>query len=358
MKRILITGGAGFVGSHLAMGLRAACEAVEVLAFDNLKRRGSELNLSRLREAGVGFLHGDVRSLADLEQAGKADLVIECSAEPSVLAGYGESPEYVVHTNLTGAMNCLEFARRHEAGMLFLSTSRVYPIEMLRNLRFEETETRFTLAASQEVPGVSVEGISELAPLDGPRSIYGATKLAAEIMLAEYRDAYGLPIVVNRCGVITGPWQMGKVDQGVVVLWAARHAYGGKLQYIGYGGSGKQVRDLLHVDDLLQLVLHQVAHLDALQGQTFNVGGGTACSASLLEMTQLCQEFTGNSIEIGSVAEDRVADVPLYVTDARKVQECTGWQPKHNARGVFDDVCRWLRDHRAALEPLLRQGSV
>jgi len=350
--RILVTGGAGFVGSHLALGLKAA-GAQRVVAFDNLKRRGAELNLHRLREGGVEFVHGDIRQPADLEAAGPADVILECSAEPSVLAGYGESPAYVVDTNLTGALHCFEYARRHEAAVLFLSTSRVYPMQTLRDLDYEETETRFELTDNQTVPGASPEGIAEDFPLAGVRSLYGATKLAAETMLAEFLDMYGLPGVINRCGIITGPWQMGKVDQGVVVLWAARHVYQRPLSYIGYGGTGKQVRDLLHAEDLFRLVHYQLENMDALSGRTFNVGGGREVSASLLELTALCQEITGAPIEVRREPEDRPADIPLYLSDTARVTEATGWTPQHSVFDTVEDICRWIWDHKEALRPIL-----
>jgi CDP-paratose 2-epimerase len=353
VKTILVTGGAGFVGSHLAIGLRREMGEVRVVALDNLKRRGAELNLPRLRAGGVKFVHGDIRSPEDLDEAGEMDLILECSAEPSVLAGYGGSTRYLVHTNLNGTVNCLEAARKHGAGIIFLSTSRVYPYAMINALSYSEEATRFVLNEPQRVPGASSRGISEDFPMAGTRSLYGATKLCSELILLEYLDMYGLKGIINRCGVITGPWQMGKVDQGVVVLWVARHIYGGALEYIGFGGQGKQVRDMLHVDDLLRLILHQIAHLDALSGQTFNVGGGIEVSASLLELTALCREFTGNTIPIGRSAEDRPADIRLYVTDNTRVTRTTGWRPERNVRSILTDIGAWIRDHCEALRPIL-----
>lgn len=341
------------MGSNLAMGLRGWREGLQVVALDNLKRRGSEFNLPRLRAAGVDFIHGDIRNPEDLEAAGHVDLILECSAEPSVLAGYGGAPGYVVNTNLGGTVNCLELARKHGAGMVFLSTSRVYPMAPLARLQFEERETRFELASDQPAPGVSPEGVREDFPLEGARSLYGATKLASELLLTEYAAMYGLPILVNRCGVLAGPWQMGKVDQGVVVLWAARHFFGGALSYIGYGGTGKQVRDILHIDDLQELVLHQIEHLDVLRGQVFNVGGGRGSSVSLCELTALCRELTGNRIDIAGDPETRPGDIPWYITDNRKVIEATGWRPRQSPRDILEAICRWLAAHRTELAAVL-----
>lgn len=353
MDSILVTGGAGFVGSNLAIGIKRAYPDARVAALDNLKRRGSELAPPRLRDEGVAFIHGDIRAPADLDAAGDVELVVECSAEPSVLAGYGESPRYVLDTNLAGTINCLEYARQRGAGFVFLSTSRVYPMAHLTGLAHTEGETRFELGDKQTVTGASAAGIAEDFPLDGPRTLYGATKLASELILHEYINMYGMAGVINRCGVLTGPWQMGKVDQGVVVLWAAKHVFGKPLSYIGYGGSGKQVRDILHINDLLSLVLHQIAHLKELSGSVFNVGGGRAVSVSLLELTQLCEKITGNRVDIGKVSATREGDVPIYITDTALVRDKCGWEPTRGVESILTDIVDWITANRAMLEPIL-----
>jgi CDP-paratose 2-epimerase len=353
MKRILVTGGAGFVGSWLALGAKAHYPKAAVVALDNLKRRGSELNLARLRDGGVDFVHGDIRNPEDFDACGGFDLLLECSAEPSVMAGYGGSPAYVVNTNLLGTINCLEAARTRGAALIFLSTSRVYPMETINGLHYVEEATRFALAPEQRVPGVSAKGFSEDFPLTGARSLYGATKLASELLITEYRAMYGLKAVVNRCGVIAGPWQMGKVDQGVAVLWAARHVFKQSLSYIGFGGEGKQVRDLLHIEDLSDLVFHEIGHLDACDGATWNVGGGMDVSLSLQEMTALCKEFSGNTIEIAHAPETRAGDIRLYLTDNSRVTAATGWKPTRDARTIMADIVKWVREHREALEKIL-----
>src|SRR5918995_156056 len=255
---ILITGGAGFVGSHIALRLAELRPEDEVVALDSLHRRGSELNLARLEEAGVRFVRGDVRDPDCLAGFDGIAALVECSAEPSVMSGADGDSSFLFGTNVDGAYNCLELARRNGAFMLFLSTSRVYPLASLRGLELVEAETRFELAPEQALPGASESGVSEELPMLGPRTLYGATKLAAELLIEEYREAYGLRAVVDRCGVIAGPWQMGKVDQGVFMHWLLAHRLGRPLSYIGYGGSGKQVRDLLHVGDLAELVAEQL----------------------------------------------------------------------------------------------------
>lgn len=284
-SRILVTGGAGFVGSNLALMFKSDHPEADVVALDNLRRRGSELTLPRLRQGDVRFIHGDIRNPEDLLPIGAFDLLIDCSAEPSVHSGYGESPAYVINTNLTGTINCLESARLHRADVVFLSSSRVYPIAPLRALPLEQRANRLTIAADSSGPGWSKDGITTEFPLAGSRSIYGATKLASELIIEEYAAMYGLRAVINRCGVLTGPWQMGRVDQGFVVLWAARHLYGGDLKYMGFGGNGIQVRDILHIADLYELMRIQIGQFDDCGHRTYNVGGGSRVSVSLAELT-------------------------------------------------------------------------
>jgi len=354
VKSVIVAGGAGFVGSSLALSLKRDHPGWRVVAFDNLKRRGSELGLDRLRLGGVEFVHGDIRNPEDLDAAGACDLMLDCSAEPSVHAGYGGSPAYLVNTNLLGTVNGLEHARRHGAAMVFISTSRVYPIAPLRALPLAPLGSRLVLPAGAAGPGWSEAGIDEDFPLAGPRSLYGATKLASEMLVEEYRATYGLKTLTYRCGVLAGPWQMGKVDQGFMVLWASRHLYGGSLSYMGFGGRGQQVRDVLHVDDLYDLMAAQLADLDRWDGSLFNVGGGAANTVSLSELTALCQGATGQSLEIGGIAETRDADIPYYVTDHGRVTGATGWTPKRPVAVIVEDIVRWLVDHRDRLEPILR----
>jgi CDP-paratose 2-epimerase len=342
LDRLLITGGAGFVGSNLAVSLASRHPDWEVIAFDNLYRRGSELNLPRLREAGVEFVEGDVREPADLAALAPVSALVECSAEPSVMSGVNGETGYLVHTNLTGAYNCLELARRDGAFMVFLSTSRVYPVAPQVALRLEEAETRFEIAPEQELPGVSPAGISERFPLDGARTLYGATKLAAELLIEEYREALGVPAVIDRCGVIAGPWQMGKVDQGVFTHWMLAHHFRNPLKYIGFGGSGKQVRDLLHVEDLVDLVERQLLEPGAWDGRTVNVGGGRECSLSLLETTAICRRLTGNEVPIEPVEETRQGDVPIYLSDCRKLFAMDEWRPRRSAEQVLADIHDWI----------------
>jgi CDP-paratose 2-epimerase len=351
--RVLVTGGAGFVGGNVAISLAARHPDWEITAFDNLRRRGAELNLPRLREAGIHFVHGDVRVLDDLGSAGEIEALVECSAEPSALAGLDGSPDYLVHANLVGAYNCLELARRHSAYLLFLSTSRVYPVAPLRSLALEEGETRLELLEEQPLPGVSPAGIAEEFPLHGARTLYGSTKLAAELLIEEYRDAYGLRAVIDRCGVIAGPWQMGKVDQGVFTYWMLAHHFGRPLRYVGFAGQGKQVRDLLHVHDLIDLLDEQLSDPHRWDGTIVNVGGGRECSLSLLETTALCAEITGNRVEVTSDPTTRPGDVPVYISDCARLHGLTRWRPERGPRDVLADTHAWICANETAVRTAL-----
>jgi CDP-paratose 2-epimerase len=352
MERVLVTGGAGFVGSNLSIALAAGSDR-EVIAFDNLHRRGSELNLPRLEDAGVRFVRGDVREPRDLGRLPRIDAIVECSAEPSVMSGVSGDTSYVFHTNLTGAYNCLELARRDRAGMVFLSTSRVYPVAALESIRLEEGPTRYEIAAEQELEGVSPAGVSERFPMRGARTLYGSTKYAAELLIDEYRASFGIRAVVDRCGVIAGPWQMGKVDQGVFTHWMFSHHFGHALRYIGYGGSGKQVRDLVHIDDLTGLVRDQLSDLERWDGLVLNVGGGAEVSLSLLETTEICRRMTGNEVEIEPVAEGRPGDVPIYLSDCTELYRYTDWRPQRDAEQTLRDIHNWIAENEDALPEVL-----
>jgi len=353
-KNILITGGAGFVGSQMALSIKSKYPNYEIYVLDNLKRRGSELNIPRLKAANIHFIHGDIRNKEDFDGLPKIDCILEASAEPSVLAGIDTTPDYLINTNLNGTINCLNFATKNKSDFIFLSTSRIYPIENIENVNFTEEETRFEIAQQQTTKGFSVKGLSEEFPLDNYRSLYGTTKLASELFIQEYKQFFGLKTVINRCGVLTGPWQMGKIDQGVVVLWIAKHFWNQQLSYIGYGGKGKQVRDMLHTDDLFRLIDWQMHHIDEINGEIFNVGGSREISLSLQEMTTLCQEITGNKIPIAEVPENRTADIRIYITDNSKVTAKTGWKPEILPKQIFEEIYNWIKENEAQLAAILK----
>lgn len=339
-KTILITGGCGFVGSNL--GIHLAEQGFQVTCFDNLSRHGSEQLAERVQRAGCNVIRGDVRNSEDLDHVPAADVLIECSAEPSVLVGSnGSDARYLLNVNLVGALNCFEWARKKQSGIIFLSTSRVYPIQPLHEAAYEEADTRFHL--KNAIPGISRKGVSVDCPLKGIRSLYGASKLAAETVLTKYSATYNLPCVINRFGVIAGPWQLGKVDQGVFTYWLANHYFKKPLKYIGFGGRGKQVRDLLHVQDVCKLIHRQILTLDVFRGECFNAGGGLAGSLSLLETTEICRKLTGHVVPISGELQERPFDLPWYVTDNGSTQDVFKWTPQHTPEQILADTFEWLK---------------
>jgi CDP-paratose 2-epimerase len=311
------------------------------------------LNLRRLHSAQVEFRHGDIRSTDDFNDLPPYDLMIDCSAEPSVQAGLSGSPRSILDTNLIGTINCLEAARTRGAAFLFLSTSRIYPIAALNKLPFTETETRFRWDDVAGTPGFSGRGVAEGFTIEGARSFYGTSKLAAEQLIQEYVYSYGMRALIDRCGIIAGPWQMAKVDQGVIALWVARHYFKRPLRYTGFGGQGKQVRDVLHVRDLFDLLLLQLEAPGRWDGRVYNVGGGTDVSVSLRELTELCIQETGKTVPIATVPETAGVDLRIYVTDARKAELDFGWRPKTDLFHIIRDIRIWIEEHEETLESLL-----
>ncbi len=347
-ETILITGGAGFVGSNMALSFKEKYPSINIIAMDNLRRRGSELNLARLREGGVVFIHGDIRNPEDFP-AIPFNALLECSAEPSVLAGYEGNSLYVINTNLTGTVNCLEEARKYKASVVFLSTSRVYPYEKINSIDFIEDNTRFIWKKDLNIQGWSQEGISEDFSLEGPRSLYGTSKLCSELILQEYISMYGIGGVINRCGVIAGPWQFGKADQGVFTLWMLSHYFKRDLKYIGFGGKGKQVRDLVHIYDIIDLVEMELKSMDKVNGKVYNAGGGRGISLSLSETTAMCEKITGNKINIGRDEKNRPADVPVYLGDNKKIRSDLGWSPSRSPEKILEDIFLWIKENEKTI---------
>lgn len=353
IQNILITGGAGFVGSNLCIYLKTKYPAYQIFALDNLKRRGSELNITRLQDHQIEFVHGDIRNAEDLSGFENIHVIIDASADPSVLSGITSPVLPLVNNNLIGTINCLELASKHDALFIFLSTSRVYPIKQLEACNFEELPTRFQWTNYQTIQGVSSKGITEDFPMSGGRSFYGTSKLCCEMLIAEYHEIKNLQTIINRCGVIGGPWQMGKVDQGVFVLWLAQHYFKKELRYIGYGGTGKQMRDILHIDELCLLIDEQIQKSSLYTGQTLNIGGGTEVSFSLQELTFLCQEITGNKITIKQVKENRPADIRIYVSDCSRLKTLSGWEPQKKIDTLVADTFLWINKNESQLKRIL-----
>jgi len=324
--------------------------------MDNLARRGSEINLARFRRHGIEFQHGDVRSREDFTSLpGPFDLICECSAQPSVLAGYA-NPLFDITNNALGLINVLEVARARRCPVIFWSSSRVYSADKLNALPRRETATRLAWDGApplpQPLPGFNPQyGIAEDFTVDGRQhSIYGLSKVMADLACQEYADAFGVQTVINRFGVLSGEGQFGKTDQGWVVWWAAAFHFGLPLKYIGWGG--KQVRDIVFIQDVCRLVDLQMNQMAKISGEVFNLGGGRAGSLSLLEATQMLREKTGRAPDITIETEPRKADQVIFISDSRKAERVLGWKPQVTPSEGYDRILAWLRENEADLRPL------
>ena len=362
--RVLITGVCGFVGCKIAKFLKTASpQQCDVYGMDNFSRRGSETNIEQLRRLGIPFVCGDLRLRSDLDALPTVDWVVDCAANPSVLSGLpghgGCSANQLVEHNLFGSLNILEYCRSRMAGLILLSSSRVYSVEKLSGIHLQETRTRLEAVWPQpvEIQGLTKEGVDESFPTCAPISLYGATKLSSEIMALEYATAFGFPLWINRCGVIAGPGQFGKMDQGIFAYWVYSIMLKRNLGYIGYGGTGKQVRDCVKADDVARLVLKQIRKPSKKAPKIINVGGGIAGSLSLLETTMICEDFFGRKARISGTPRNRSYDIPYYVTDNRLAGKIWGWKPESSAEQIILELCRWAGKNKDFIEQVLFDGS-
>jgi len=351
--KFLITGGAGFVGANLA--LYFAERDHQVLCLDNLARRGSELNLPLFKEKKIGFVHGDIRNPEDLPKE-KFDYVFECSAQPSAIDGY-DNPIFDFTNNTVGLLNVLEYARKNDSAIIFWSTNKVYSGDRVNAIPFREYETRCSWDSSvyvdsDELKGFSYDhGISERFSIDGDQhSIYGMSKAMADLACQEYFDAFGLRTVVNRFSCLAGARQWGKCAQGWVAWWAIAAHLGYPVKYIGWGG--KQVRDVLFIDDICRLVELQTQKIDVASGKVFNIGGSYMNTLSLIEATMLMEKMFGKKMDVSEVKEARKADHLIYISDIRKANRLLGWEPKIGIKEGYESIMRWVRNNENVLRGL------
>jgi CDP-paratose 2-epimerase len=334
-RPVLITGGAGFVGTNLAARLLAAGRPVRV--FDNLSRPGVERNLRWLCERHAERLQiriGDIRDASAVAEAvAGTSAVFHFAAQVAVTTSLAD-PRTDLDINLGGAFNLLEAlrAQRDPPPLLYTSTNKVYG--SLADIPLEPRELRYVPRA----PELAARGIAEDRPLDF-HSPYGCSKGAADQYVLDYARSFRLPTAVLRMSCIYGHHQCGTEDQGWVAHFVLQALRG---QPITLYGDGRQVRDILFAEDLVDALLGLIGKLDRLGGQVFNVGGGPDNTVSLLELLDLIAEIHGHRPEI-RFAPARTGDQRYYVSDTRKLSAAIGWQPRHSVGAGVLSMYEWLQ---------------
>ena len=346
--KIVITGICGFVGSTLARGL--VKEGNDVCGLDNFMRAGSRKNLEPLEKLGVQVIEGDIRNEVDLAKMPKADWVLDCAAEPSVLAGVsaGMGSFELMDHNLIGSIRLLEFCKKHGAGFILMSTSRVYSVSALSRLNVKVEKGAYALARGErlKVKGVTEKGISEEFSTEPPLSLYGASKRCAELLALEYAEAFKFPLWINRCGVLAGMGQFGKADQGIFSFWIRSWKEKRPLKYIGFDGRGWQVRDCLHPKDLLSVLKKQMVAKSGggkleLEGgvdpRICNFGGGMENNCSLTQLSEMCEKKFG-ARKVEAVSEPRPYDLPWVVMDSSRAKKIWGFKVRTSLEEIFEEI--------------------
>lgn len=341
---LLISGICGFVGSSLAVWLKENVSDIQISGLDNFIRPGSELNRAKLTKLGIKIYHADIRNTSDLEILPSVDWVIDAAANPSVLAGLGEtsSSRQLIEHNLFGTLNLLEICKKFNAGFILLSTSRVYSIPRIADLEMSVHQDAFIPTDRQAFPaGISSQGISENYSTQAPVSLYGATKIASETMALEYGATFDFPVWINRCGVLAGAGQFGRPDQGIFAFWIHSWREQRALKYIGFNGSGHQVRDCLHPDDLAEMIRLQLsAGQDKSKQPTVNLSGGTANSISLKQLSSWCMQRFGSNT-VSSIPEERRFDIPWMVLDSSLAKQQWNWSPKRSTDSILEELASY-----------------
>jgi CDP-paratose 2-epimerase len=336
--KTLITGGAGFIGTNTADQLLGAGH--EVIIVDDLSRRGSERNLQWLRErhGDFAFYQIDIRHFEPLSKAFKdhhsLDLVLHFAAQVAVTSSVAD-PKTDFEINALGTLNVLEAVRGLKTNpvVLYTSTNKVYGA--LSQLEVVEDETRYRYA---DLP----RGVTESTPLDF-YSPYGCSKGAADQYVHDYHRIYGMRTIVFRNSCIYGTRQFGIEDQGWLAWFVIAAVKGSPITIYG---NGKQVRDLLYIDDLVEAMLSAYARIEDTQGEVYNIGGGVEQSVSIwLEIEPILCELLSHEIPV-SYEDWRPGDQPVYISDTSKAHNHFGWQPKTDVNEGIRLLFNWVHDHQ------------
>ena len=332
-KSILITGGCGFVGTNLAIYLKKELKNFSVYSVDNLKKTYSKFNLNILKKNKIINYNIDISSKKFLKVKKKFTFVVDCSADPAVENSRKDSAN-VFNNNLKTTLNILEKSKKDKSNLIFISSSRIYPID--------ESNKKFKLKDKSY--------FDEKTNTDGIKTLYGFTKYASELLIKEYSYIFNIRYIINRSGIITGPLQFGKVEQGLISLWLWRHLNNLKLKYIGYGGKGYQIRDILYVDDFSSLIKKQILTFSKINNQLFCIGGGKGNSLSLKQLTNKCQKLTNNHPPIGSVKKTSKYDIPFFITSNKKIKKFYNWSPRTNINIILKKNLEWLKKNNKKIK--------
>jgi CDP-paratose 2-epimerase len=350
--KILLSGICGFAGSNVAYGLLDHDSGIEIIGLDNLSRAGSHLNIEPLRQRGIRLIHADLRAPSDLESIAAIDWIIDAAANPSVLAGVDgtTSSRQLIEHNLYGTVNLLELARKHRAGFILLSTSRVYSVRALADIPVRVKHAKFEPDPSSVLPeGASSHGVAENFSTTPPLSLYGSSKLASECLALEYGETFEFPVWINRCGVLAGAGQFGRGDQGIFSYWINAYLRRVPLRYIGFDGAGHQTRDCLHPRDLVPVLQKQLSTVETGKPRIVNFGGGTQNSMSLAQLSQWCAERFGVH-QVASDPEPRPFDVPWLVMDSRLAEKTWSWRPAIVLEAILQEIAEHAEAHPRWLE--------
>ncbi len=335
-KTTLITGGAGFIGINYAHRLLKRGE--KIILFDNLSRKGANDNLEWLKKVfgndSFKFIQGDIRNIQEINGAAEsADIIVHLAAQVAVTTSVF-NPREDFEINALGTFNLLEAARKSgiQPIVIFASTNKVYG--GLDDLKVLEDKTRYKLA---DYP----KGINEERTLDF-HSPYGCSKGCGDQYVRDYARIYHLPTVVFRQSCIYGTRQFGIEDQGWVA-WFVIAAHLGKT--ISIYGDGKQVRDLLFIEDLLNAYDLAIDHINQVAGEVFNIGGGMKNTISIWkEFNPVLKEIQQKEI-LFTTSDWRPGDQKIYVSDTQKFQQTTGWQPRIDIREGLQILNNWVKEN-------------
>lgn len=337
--KLLVIGGCGFLGSNLAShGIKTG---MEVTVFDNLSRVGSTKNLKWLQSLGdINFIHGDMRNKGDVEnliKQGQFDAVFHLAGQVAMTTSIA-NPYKDFEINAMGALNLLDSVRKYssQTSIFFSSTNKVYGD--LEQYTYEETKTRYKC---QEYPN----GFDENVPLDF-RSPYGCSKGTADQYMLDYARMFGIKTVVFRHSSMYGSRQFATYDQGWVgwfVAKAIEKFQNKNCKPFTISGNGKQVRDILHANDMISLYFSALKNVDTICGEAYNIGGTMEQSLSLLELFSMLDNILGIHMEYEQIPA-RQSDQKIFVADITKIKSRIGWEPQITTQRGIENMLSWVRE--------------